>query len=133
LAQLRAQADEVRRDLAERQANAGHEEIMAATQVPLPAVPSVIYKQYEGDQLDDTDTNNGDVEPPMFSDEQIDTLATVISEIKMELQDRIDDAVAPLAQRLAVVEGQLSLLTALLSNNKSLEAIETIRKIRVAS
>jgi hypothetical protein len=128
LARLRAQADEVRADLAERETNQTHAEVMAATRVPLPAV---IYKQYGGDQpvLDDNGTD--DVEPPMFTDEQLDTLAQVLAEVQLGVQAKIDDAIAPLNQRLTVVEAQLSMLTILLGNSgKSFELSEVIRKVR---
>jgi hypothetical protein len=78
----------------------------------------------------DTDTNDGDVEPPPFNDEQMDIIAAALAETKMDLQARIDDATATLSQRLAVLEGKLDLLTNLLGN-KSYEASEVIRKIRV--
>jgi hypothetical protein len=110
---------------------ASHDAIMAATAVPVPAV---VFKEYDRRQvplIDDTDTDNGDVDPPPFTYEQMDVMAEVLAQTKLDLAAQIEAAIAPLSQRLAVLEGQMSLLTALLGNSKSYEASEVIRKIRV--
>ena len=135
LARLRAEADEVRADLAARETNPTHEEVMATTQVPNIhglgyLVPDIIHKEYTGKQLPIDDTNNDYVELPPLTDEQIDIIAAALADIKLDLQSRIEDAIAPLVQRISVLEGQLSLMTTLLGT-KSFEASEVIRKIRV--
>jgi hypothetical protein len=121
LVRLRAQADEIRRDLAAREATQTHEEVMAATRVPLPVV---IYKQYEGDQLP-LDTNNEDTEPVPFTDEQMDVIASVLAQIQLGIQTRVEDATLALRERVTVLEGKLDLLANLLGT-KSFEASERV-------
>jgi hypothetical protein len=136
LAVLRAQADEVRRDLAERERMvdadpiAAHDEVMRATR---PLMPSIIHKINDNALIlpDDSSDTNDDVEPPMFSDEQLDVLAQAMAEINLGIQTRIEDATLALRERIAVLEGKLDLLTMLLGNSKTFEASEVIRKLRV--
>jgi hypothetical protein len=81
--------------------------------------------------------DNGDNVPPPFTDEQTellaDTLAQFRMDFRMELEDMMDAAVAPLRERIATLEGQLSMLTNLLNGNgnRSFEASEVIRKLNV--
>ena len=150
LEELRANADAVRADLEEREANgshvthfdpeAEHDAIMAATRVPMPAI---VHKTIEGKCAAPrifNDNNNGDDQPSTFTAEQIEQLADVLAEFsmqfRMELEDTIDNAVAPLRSRIAVLEGQLSMLTSLLGEKaiqlpNIFEASETVRKLKV--
>jgi hypothetical protein len=119
LEQLRADADEVRKDLAEREQTfdddydpiASHDAVMAATR-SLP--PAVVHKTHVTPprQFDRMDSNN-DQEPPLFSDEQLDVVAEVLGEFRGELRNEID----VLKERIANLEGQLSMLTTLLNGN----------------
>jgi hypothetical protein len=62
-------------------------------------------------------------------------MAAVIAELRRELQETIDAAMAPLRDRVAMLEGQVSTLMTLLgadANRSSFEGSETIRKIRVS-
>ena len=57
----------------------------------------------------DDDGNGDDPIPPTFTDEQIDALAEALSQFRMELQNTtqhtIDSAVAPLRERISILEG----------------------------
>jgi hypothetical protein len=58
-------------------------------------------------------------------------LAQVMAEINLGIQTRVEDATLALRERIAVLEGQLSMLTALLGNDKNFEATEVVRKLRM--
>jgi hypothetical protein len=125
LEQLRANAEAVRADLEEREAND-----------PQLYVPEIIHKINEDARVllsDDGNGNgNGDPEPPPLTDEALDVLAQVLAQIKLDIQSAIDDAVAPLRDRIIALEAQISLLTNLLNDsNKTIEASETVRKLHV--
>lgn len=84
-----------------------------------------------------------------FPDELIDSLAEVLVQVRAdfqasvdaacerlraEFQVTVDDATAALRERVATLEGQLSVLVSLVTNTdggRSLEASETIRKLTV--
>jgi hypothetical protein len=126
-----------------------HDEIMADIAVVLKRydVATLIHKtnynarvrvkQDVQDLLDGDDYANGDeTTMPPFTAEQVDVIATVIMELRQETRNMIDDAVveatAPLRERVAMLEGQVSTLVMLISdNNKSFEATETVRKMRI--
>ena len=93
--------------------------------------PPVVYKDRDNDTVLNVPDNA--VAPP-FDDLQIDIVATVIAELRAETQAAIDAAVAPLQQRIAMLEGQVQMLTTLLGGDasRSLEASEVVRKIRVS-
>jgi hypothetical protein len=94
--------------------------------------PAIVHKTRDNANVFDVPDNGS---PPPFDDLQIDIVATVIAEIRAETQDAIDAAVAPLQQRVAVLEGQVSMLVALLgadANNRSVESSEVVRKIKVS-
>ena len=108
-----------------------HERIMQILQPPQPAV---VYKDYTGKQpsLPGVADNGDDQQPPLFSDEQIDVVAQALADLRLEFQDAIDATVAPLRameQRVAVLEGQLSvmmnLINTIVGSGKSIEASET--------
>ena len=152
LEHLRAQAAEVRADLEERELRgtngtppfddpeADHDFIMQATRPARQraAMPEIIHKTNENARVLLPDDGNGDdpIIPPTFTEEQLDVLAQVLSQIRMEFQATIDDAIAaataPLRDRIATLEGSINTLMAMLSdNNRSIEASETIRKLHV--
>lgn len=144
LEQLRAQAEAVRADLEERESllegdpQAVHDAIMAATR---PAMPAIVHKTMVNGERVRRRTisvnDNGDDVPPPFTDEQTELLADTLAQFRMdfrsELEDMMDAAVAPLRERIANLEGQLSMLTNLLNGNgsRSFEASEVIRKLNV--
>lgn len=139
LAELRASAAEVRADLEERERlfdadpEGMHDAVMAATRPrELPHVGQLVHKEFSGRQLPGRtlpgDANDDD---PMTAD-QIEIISMVLAEVTIEFQNAIADAAAPLRERIAVLEGQLSMLTNLIGGNgRSFEASETIRKIRM--
>jgi hypothetical protein len=143
LEQLRAQAAEVRRDLAEREvaAEMDHEQIMAAMRVndgvsknPSFSPPAIVHKtNYDAMVMRQNFADNPS--PSGFNDnELLDGLADALAQNNIDMQGRIDEAVAPLRERIAVLEGQLSMLMAMLGDNsKTIEASEseTVRKLRV--
>jgi hypothetical protein len=143
LEQLRIQAAEVRADLEEREANnrstgfldpiAEHDAIMEATRPARQrAAPELIHKtNMNARVLPNDDDGNGDdpIIPPTFTDEQMDLIATVLAEQSMQVQARIDDAVAPLNQRIVALEAQISTLMSML--NDSNRSIETPKLVHV--
>jgi hypothetical protein len=92
LAALRAQAEEVRAGLEEREGSSGfthlfnddpeaeHDAVMAATQPDIArqrAIPPIIHKTNKDARVLLPDPDDGDDPiPPTFTDEQLDTLAT---------------------------------------------------------
>jgi hypothetical protein len=115
-----------------------HERIMQATRPP----PMIIHKEYIGEQPPLPD--NGDELPSLFSDEQIDVIAQAFADLRTEMrgefQDMINDAMGPLMEQVAVMQGQMSVLLSLIntivgnSNNSIKEASETktktVRRVR---
>jgi hypothetical protein len=112
-----------------------HDQIMRATRPPMPMI---VYKEYSGRQRPLTSVaHNGDEQPLQFSDDQIDVLAQALVDLRSEFQSMVDDAISPLRERLAWLEGEIAMLTTLLGNNnssnnsRSFEASEIIRKLKV--
>jgi hypothetical protein len=64
-------------------------------------------------------------------------LAQALVDQRSEFQSMVDDAMSPLRERLARLEGEMAMLATLLSNNnnsnnsRNIEASEIIRKVRV--
>jgi hypothetical protein len=143
LEQLRANAADIRADLEERERlleenpQAVHDEIIAATRPPMPAIVHKTRGFFDND--DDTngdDTINGDNQIPPFNDDQTEVLADVLAQIRLEFQDTINDAIAPLRERVSILEGQVTTLLSLLGNNngdngRMFEASETVRKLKM--
>lgn len=111
---------------------------MQATRPP----PMIIHKEYTGKQPPLLDDTNGNGEPPLFSDEQIDMIAQALADLRVEFQSTIDDAVGPLTEQVAVLQGQLnvllSLIGSLVNNNNNSNSvkeasetkIKTVRRVR---
>ncbi len=105
LAQLRANAAEVRADLESREHHqrllegdpqVQHDAIMEATRVVrTTVVPEVVYKTHDNAVVRQRTISNADDVPP-FADDQIDVLAEVLVQLREELQTMVDAAVAPL-------------------------------------
>jgi hypothetical protein len=115
-----------------------HEAIMQATRSPMPAspMPVIVHKKYVGDQptfttndsrrtsrRHNTPSDDGDSQSLCFPDEQIDALAEVLAqtrtELRMDFQNMLDAATGLLRERVATLEGQLSMMTNLIANDKS--------------
>jgi hypothetical protein len=141
LLEMRRNADEIARDLEARERLAfddpiaGHDDLMAALSPPIrkSAMPVLVHKSRDNARVMPRQLDAGDDLPPPFTDEQMDIIAEVIAQTRADCQDMIDDALAPLRQQLAVLQGQLDVLMTLLSGNgnRSVEASETVRKLRV--
>ncbi len=116
-----------------------HERIMQMIQ------PAVVYKDYIGRQPSLTDDTNGNGEQPLFSDEQIDTIAQAMadlrSDMRSEFQNMVADAVGSLTEQVAVLQGQvgvlINMISSIIGNNNSnsvKEASETktktVRRVR---
>ena len=115
-----------------------HDQIMRALRPP----PVIVHKEYTGRQPplpDDTNGNGND--PPLFNDDQLDVLAQAIADLRIEFQGMVDDAVGPLNEAVALLQGQvstlLSLINTIVSNNNNSgikEASETrtktVRRVR---
>jgi hypothetical protein len=95
-----------------------HDQIMQATRPP----PVIVHKEYRGRQPPLHD--NGE-EPPSLpiDDDMIEALAQTLAETRIQLRDEfqsmVDDAMGPLTEQVAVMQGQMSassviLLTTLL-------------------
>jgi hypothetical protein len=124
-----------------------HEAIMQATRSPMPTspMPVIVHKKYVGNRPSsatndsrkvsrrhDTPPENGDSQSLFFSDEQIDALAQVLAqtrtELRMDFQNMLDDATGLLRERVAALEGQLSMMTSLIANDKSKSFVEASEK-----
>jgi hypothetical protein len=123
-----------------------HDQIMRATRPP----PVIIHKKYLGEQPLRRDNGNGNdngngEDQPMSTDDMImidavaQALAETRSQLRTEFQSMIDDAVGPLTEAVAVLQGQVSVLMnligSLVSNGNSVkEASETrtktVRRVR---
>jgi hypothetical protein len=99
---------------------------MEATQ---PVMPAIVHKTILGK----VQAVPFDDDAPPLTDDQIEILADVLAQIRIEFRDTIDDAIAPLRERIAVLEGQISILTSLLGSDssRSFEASETIRRLHM--
>jgi hypothetical protein len=108
----------------------------------------IIYKTHNALDRDAGSDSNGSLtgydDPLPFSDEQIDIVARTMALLREELQTEIQrqaDALAAIRERVATIEGQLSVLMTLLGSNnnnnnaKTIEASETnmIRKLHVST
>ena len=119
-------------DLDERHAIENHDAILAATKLP----PQIVHKTMMNSKVQQSAEGNGDI--PIDSD-LLEALAEALAENAIQLrndcQAMIDAAVAPLRERITVLEAQMAMLTALLGNGgtRMLEAseTETVRKLRV--
>ena len=119
---------------------AAHERIMELTR---PTLPTIVHKEYTGKQPALDSNGNGD-EPPPFTDEQIDIVAAAMAELssslRTEFQDTRDATMAPWTEAVAVLQAQMNIVLSLIANNnnsngnsssKTIEASETVRKVRV--
>jgi hypothetical protein len=122
-----------------------HDAIMQA----LTPMSAIVHKDYDAGSAEPPDDDNGQHQPMPFPDELIDSLAEVLVEVRTDFQATVDgaserlraefqttveDATAVLRERVAILEGQLSVVASLVTNtdgNRSLEASETIRKLTV--
>ena len=107
----------------------------------MPHTPHIVYK------TKDNDSNRDDVLPredDPFSDEQMDILAAVLAETRIELCDEwqaaIDKAVTELRgekdlhEAIAELRGQLAAVMNLFGNGPKLfEAEQTVRKLKVST
>ena len=95
--------------------------------------PPIVHKTVFGNEPAFPATAENAVAPP-FDDDQIDIIATVIAELRQDMQAMVDAALAPLRERIASIEGQLTVLMTLLGADasRSIEASEVIRKIKMA-
>jgi hypothetical protein len=80
---------------------------------------------------------NGDTP---LDDDMMEAVAMALAEIKLQMRAECEDAIVgalgPLRERIAMLEGQLSVLTVVLGGgdgNRTLEASETVRKLRVTT
>jgi hypothetical protein len=135
LEQLRANAEEVRQELAERELAAltDHDAIMAQRAAP-PLVRKTKMDARVKQTTDDiiADDINGDGQlDNAFMEAVAEAMAEQAIQLRADCAAMLEDAVAPLRERIATLEGQLSMLTGLLGADKAFEATETIRKLRV--
>jgi hypothetical protein len=128
-----------RYDLDEQNAVRDHDAIMAATRSPR-IDPPLVYKTIEDARSVDLAASRqiGDDLSPPLDDDLMEQLAEVLAQVRIdmrtEFEDALDLAAAPLRERIAVLECQLSLLMVLLGGDsgRTLEASETVRKLRMA-
>jgi hypothetical protein len=96
-------------------------------------LPPIVHKTVFGNESAFPATAENAVAPP-FTDEQVDIVAVVLAELRQETEAAIAEALTPLRERIASIEGQLTVLMTLLGADasRSIEASEVIRKIKVA-
>jgi hypothetical protein len=127
LERLREQAREIRKDLEERENDLSHENIMAVTRYD----PPIVHKTIDNAQYPDySDEPPPTEDPPLgFTDEQMDAMAQVIADTRMEFQGMIDQANAPLRERIAMLEGQVQTLLQVLGgdSNKSIPRLSLLK------
>ena len=114
-----------------------HERIMEMTRPP----PVIVHKEYTGRQ---PSLANGD-DQPLSTDDMIEALAQALAETRIQLHDEfqsmVNEAVGPLTEQVAVLQGQVNVLLSLIgsivgnNNNSSVkEASETrtktVRRVR---
>jgi hypothetical protein len=101
----------------------------------------IIYKTHNALDRDAGNGDNGSLigyDPP-FTDEQIDIVARALAqsqgELRTEMQE-LADSLAAIRERVATVEGQLSVMMTLLGGDsrtdKTVEASEVVRKLKVS-
>jgi hypothetical protein len=117
-----------------------HKRIMEMTRPPMPRI---VHKEYTGRQPPLPD--NGDDQPlPPIDDDMIEAVAQALAETSSRLRDEfqimVAEAVGPLTEQVAALQGQvgvlLNLINAIVGNNNSsrkmIEAeTKTTRKVRV--
>jgi hypothetical protein len=96
----REEIDALREDLERRQAEDPVEPI-----VERRSPPPTVFKIHEAAYAEP---------PPLMSDDVVDTVAGILCDQRLETRALIDAAIAPLRERCAMLEGQLSALTLLL-------------------
>ena len=116
-----------------------HERIMEMTRPP----PVIVHKEYTGRQ---PSLANGDDQPlPPIDDDMIEAVAQALAEtssrLRDEFQSMVNDAVGPLTEQVAVLQGQVNVLLSLIgsivgnNNNSSVKEasetkIKTVRRLR---
>jgi hypothetical protein len=114
-----------------------HERIMEMTRPP----PVIVHKEYTGRQPSLAD---GD-DQPLSTDDMIEALAQALAETRIQLRDEfqsmVNEAVGPLTEQVAVLQGQVNVLLSLIgsivgnNNNSSVKEasetkIKTVRRVR---
>jgi hypothetical protein len=103
----------------------------------------IIYKTHNALDRDTGNGNNGSLigydDQPPFTDEQIDIVARAMAQSRDELRTEMQelaDSLAAIRERVATIEGQLSVLMTLLGGDnkavKMVEASEVVRKLKVS-
>jgi hypothetical protein len=88
-------------------------------------VGEVIYKTRENGLLNGNGTSvddpaaPGDVDTGGISIDLLNAIGDAMGAMKLDILDQVNAALAPLRDRIAVLEGQVSTLTALLSNGST--------------
>jgi hypothetical protein len=106
------------------------------------ALPPIVYKVHDAGISDGGYGSDGisiGYDDPPFTDEQIDIVAQALAqsrtEVRTEMQE-LADLLAAIRERVATIEGQLSVLMALLGSNsrtdKTVEESEVVRKLKVS-
>ena len=75
--------------------------------------PPIVHKTVFGNESAFPATAENAVAPP-FTDEQVDIVAVVLAELRQETEAAIAEALTPLRERIASIEGQLTVLMTLL-------------------
>jgi hypothetical protein len=114
-----------------------HDKIMQMTRPP----PVIVHKEYTGRQ---PSLANGD-DQPLSTDDMIEALAQALAETRIQLHDEfqsmVNEAVGPLTEQVAVLQGQVNVLLSLIgsivgnNNNSSVKEasetkIKTVRRVR---
>jgi hypothetical protein len=103
-------------------------------------LPPIIYKIHEGSITDGGTVSNVSLVGDEFTDFQVDVIAQVIAELRNEFESTMNsaiaDAIAPLRESIARLEGQMTALIAMIGGDsravKTVEASEVVRKLPVS-
>jgi hypothetical protein len=136
LAEMRAYAAEVREDLERREA----EDPLGAfelNQMRRAGPPALVFKVTDNAAVGCELESIGQIvqcdDRAPFTYEQTEIMAVVIAELRAELQAEVAATLAPLRERCARLEGQLTMLTTMLGaeESRAIDAPEVVRKLKV--
>jgi hypothetical protein len=141
---LREASAEIRADLERREADPflQHDILLAKDRQAIERA-RVVYKSIENAKVDCAQTSvdaisssndtmvTGDDEP-IFTDAQLDVLAEGLAEFRTEMRNEIATAVAPLAERIVRLEGQVRTLLQIIAGGDGNRTLDAPKRLQLA-